>query len=62
MCQSFVCQFATLSLSPKINLCNPYPEKHWTSAWFNQTHSDTCGELACIQIMHSETERKYTLE
>lgn len=28
-----VCQFATFSLSPKINLYNLYPEKRWNRAW-----------------------------
>ncbi len=54
---------ATFSLTPKINLCNPYPEKPWNWDLALTKHtSHTCGEVACIQIMHSEMERKYTLE
>lgn len=30
--QSFICQFDTFSLTHKINLCNPYPEKNWNGA------------------------------
>lgn len=64
VCQSFqVCQFATFSLTPKINLCNPYPAKTLEQSLALTKHaSDACGEVACIQIMHSEMERKYTLE
>ena len=44
ICRSFVCQSATFSLAPKINLYNPYPGKTLEQSLYLTKHtSDTCG-------------------
>lgn len=62
ICLLFVCQFATLPLAPKINLVIHILKSIGKEPRFNPAHfTDTCEEVACIQIMHSEMKQKYTL-